>query len=71
LEVNSLYIEESVYTGRAREIALNQRKKLFEQCKAIITQTETLKCIIEKLTDKPIYVIPNGVDTEKFTPDIY
>jgi len=71
LEVNSLYIEEGVYTGRAREIALDQRKKLFEQCKAIITQTETLKCMIEKLTDKPIYVIPNGVDTEKFRPDVY
>jgi len=71
LEVNSLYIEEGVYSGRAKEIALEQRKKLFEQCKAIITQTETLKNVISHLTDKPIYVVPNGVDTEMFRPDVY
>ncbi len=71
LEVNSLYIEEGVYSGRAKEIAVEQRKKLFEQCKAIITQTETLKNMIKDLTDKPIYVVPNGVDTEKFRPDVY
>lgn len=23
------------------------------------------------MTDKPIYVVPNGVDTEKFSPDRY
>ena len=71
LEVNSLYIEEGVYSGKAKEVALKQRKKLFEQCKAIITQTETLKNMIRNLTDKPIYVIPNGVDTEMFRPDVY
>ncbi len=71
LEVNSLYIEEGVYNGRAKEVALKQRKKLFEQCKAIITQTETLKNMIRNLTNKPIYVIPNGVDTEMFKPDVY
>jgi len=71
LEVNSLYIEEGVYSGRAKKIALEQRKKLFEQCKAIITQTETLKNMIKDLTNKPIYVVPNGVDTERFRPDVY
>lgn len=71
LEVNSLYIEENVYNGKARETALKQRKKLFEQCNAIITQTETLKRMIEDLTNKPIYIIPNGVDIEKFSPCVY
>lgn len=71
LEVNSLYIEEGVYSGKAKEIAVEQRKKLFEQCKAIITQTETLKNMIKDLTDKTIYVVPNGVDTEKFSPEVY
>ncbi|MDI3501053.1 MAG: hypothetical protein PWP22_824 [Thermoanaerobacter sp.] len=71
LEVNSLYVEEGVYKGKAKEIALKQREKLFEQAEAIITQTETLKKMISKLTSKPIYVIPNGVDTSKFRPDLY
>lgn len=71
LEVNSLYIEEGVYKGKARDVAIKQREKLFEQAEAIITQTETLKNMIAKLTEKPIYVIPNGVDTEKFRPDIH
>jgi len=70
LEVNSLYIEEGVYKGKAKEIALEHRRRLFGQCKAIITQTETLKNMIRKLTDKPIYVVPNGVDTEMFRPDV-
>ncbi|HEY9245389.1 MAG TPA: glycosyltransferase family 4 protein, partial [Candidatus Methanoperedens sp.] len=28
------------------------------------------KKILETITEKPIYVVPNGVDTEKFRPDI-
>lgn len=71
LEVNSLYIEENIYKGKAKNVALRHRKELFGQAKAIITQTETLKKMIEKLTNKPIYVIPNGVDTQKFRPDVY
>ena len=71
LEVNSLYIEEGVYSGKARKIAIEQRKKLFEQSEVIITQTETLKNMIKKITNKPVYVVPNGVDTEMFRPDIY
>lgn len=71
LEVNSLYIEEKVYKGKAKDIALKQREKLFEQAEVIITQTETLRDIIGELINKPIYVIPNGVDTQKFRPDIY
>lgn len=71
LEVNSLYVEEGIYSGKIKEIALKLRKKMFEQCKAIITQTETLKSMIKNLTDKPVYVVPNGVDTEMFKPDVY
>jgi len=69
LEVNSLYVEEGIYKGNKRTIALKQRKWHFDQCKAIITQTETLKEIIETLTDKPVFVVSNGVDTEIFNPD--
>jgi len=71
LEVNSLYIEEGVYTGKAKEIALKQRAQLLQQCEAIITQTETLKKMIETITDRPVVVVANGVDTETFRPDVY
>ncbi|MBN1762685.1 MAG: glycosyltransferase [Methanomicrobia archaeon] len=71
LEVNSLYIDEEVYTGRAKKIASNQRDILLEQCEVIVTQTETLKKMIGTITDKPVFVVPNGVDTEKFRPDVY
>lgn len=70
LEINSLYIEEGVYSGTAKKMALKQREELFDQCKAIITQTETLKRMIETITDKPVFVVPNGVDTHQFRPDI-
>ena len=70
LEVNSLYVEEGTYAGREKKTAIEEREKLFRQCEAIITQTETLKGMIEEITDKPVFVVPNGVDTEKFRPDI-
>ncbi len=71
LEVNSLYVEEGIYGGREKRIASEQREKLLSQCEAIITQTDTLKGMIEEITDKPVFVVPNGVDTEKFKPEIY
>jgi glycosyltransferase involved in cell wall biosynthesis len=40
----------------------------FKKCDAIITQTATLKKIIRRRINKPIYVIPNGVDVEEFNP---
>jgi glycosyltransferase involved in cell wall biosynthesis len=70
LEVNSLYVEEGTYGKRERKIAIEEREKLFLQSEAIITQTETLKGMIEEITDKPVFVVPNGVDTEKFRPDL-
>jgi len=71
LEVNSLYIEDCIYHGKQKKVATEHRDKLFKQCRAIITQTETLKNMIEKIADKPVYVVPNGVDTELFKPGLY
>lgn len=69
LEVNSLYIEDEAYKNRLLiKLATLDRSKQFQHAKAIITQTETLKKILETITDKPIFVVPNGVNTEKFRP---
>lgn len=71
LEVNSLYIEDEAYKNRLLvKLATYDRSKQFRHARAIITQTETLKKILETITDKPVFVVPNGVDTEKFRPDI-
>lgn len=70
LEVNSLYIEDEAYKNKFLiKLATYDRFKQFQNASAIITQTETLKKILGTITDKPIYVVPNGVDTKKFTPD--
>ncbi len=71
LEVNSLYIEDEAYKNSLLiRLALYDRYKQFRNTKAIITQTESLKRIIGTITDKPVYVVPNGVNTSKFRPDI-
>ncbi len=71
LEVNSLYIEDGAYKNRLLiKLATYDRCKQFQNTEAIITQTESLKKMLEKITDKPVYVVPNGVDTKKFRPDI-
>lgn len=69
LEVNSPYIEDEAYKNSIlKRIAEKDRKKQFEHADAIITQTETLKKILSNVTDVPIYVVPNGVNTTKFKP---
>lgn len=69
LEVNSPYIEDEAYKNPIfKKIAEKDRKKQFEHADAIITQTETLKKIISKVTNVPIHVVPNGVNTGKFRP---
>ena len=69
LEVNSPYIEDEAYKNPIlKKIAEKDRKTQFEHADAIITQTETLKKIISNVTDVPIYVVPNGVNTTKFKP---
>ena len=70
LEVNSLFVEEGIYPPKIAKIAKKQRREIFKLCNAIITQTETLKSQISKLTEKPVYVIPNGVDTKKFKANL-
>lgn len=71
LEVNSLYIEDEAYKNRLLiRLASYDRNKQFRNTKAIITQTESLKRMIGTITDRPIYVVPNGVNTSKFRPDI-
>lgn len=71
LEVNSLYIEDEAYKNRLLiKLAICDRYKQFQNAKALITQTESLKKILETITDKPVYVVPNGVDTKKFRPGI-
>jgi len=71
LEVNSLYIEDEAYKNKLLiKLATYDRYKQFQNAQALITQTESLKKILETITDKPIYVIPNGVNTRKFRPDI-
>lgn len=71
LEVNSLYIEDEAYKNKFLiKLATYDRSKQFQNASAIITQTESLKKILENITDKPIFVVPNGVNTGKFRPDI-
>lgn len=71
LEVNSLYIEDGAYRNPLfNSIAKRDRATQFCHADAFITQTETLKKLLSRLTDAPIYVVPNGVNTEHFTPDI-
>jgi glycosyltransferase involved in cell wall biosynthesis len=69
LEVNSPYIEDEAYKNSLlRKLAQKDRKTQFGYADAIITQTHTLKRIISKVTDVPVYVVPNGVNTKKFKP---
>jgi glycosyltransferase involved in cell wall biosynthesis len=67
LEVNSPLVEEIPY-GFLRPLAKKIRELQFKRCDGIITQTDTLKGILSNFTSKPIFVVPNGVDPEKFTP---
>lgn len=50
---------------RIRKYILRQK---LSRCDAVITQTHTLKHHLEPLTEKPVHVVANGVDTELFTP---
>lgn len=59
-----------LYSG-AKGLIYNFLIKIkLRRCKAIITQTQTLKGILSKYTEKPTFVISNGVDTRKFKQDI-
>jgi len=68
LEVNSPLVEE-MGNKLLRSAARWIRESQFKKCDGIITQTNTLRKIVSKFTDKPIFVVPNGADTRKFAPD--
>lgn len=68
LEVNSPLVEE-LGNRLLRSAARWIRESQFKKCDGIITQTNTLRKIVSKFTDKPIFVVPNGADTRKFAPD--
>jgi len=42
----------------------------YRRADAIVVQTETLKGIVSKHTDTPVYVVPNGVDVSRFRPGV-
>ena len=42
----------------------------YDRADAIIVQTETLKEIVSRHTKTKIFVIPNGVDIDRFRPDV-
>lgn len=68
LEVNDPGIE--TWMGLRRYLYPAFVKRKFDKSDAIVTQTETLKRIIQRHTAKPVYVVPNGVDTDIFRPDV-
>ena len=68
LEVNDPAIE---LTSGLKKILYKWLVKMkYDRADAIIVQTETLKRIVSKHTQTPIYVVPNGVDTGRFRPDV-
>jgi len=64
LEVNDAGVE--TWQGLRKIIYSPLIKTKLQRADALITQTETLKRILSKQTKKPIYVVPNAVDYEKF-----
>ncbi|MFH1433087.1 MAG: glycosyltransferase family 4 protein [archaeon] len=68
LEVNDPAIELSCGLKKVFYRWLVRMK--YNRADAIIVQTETLKKIVSRHTDNPIYVVPNGVDTSRFRPDV-
>jgi len=70
LEINSPIVEEEEDLPRFLLYSFVRSTKL-RKCDAIITQTDTLKNILSKHTKKPIFIVPNGVDIERFNPGKY
>ncbi|MBI4020055.1 MAG: glycosyltransferase family 4 protein [Candidatus Aenigmarchaeota archaeon] len=67
LEVNDPGIVKGEIKGRLYSYLIGKKLR---RADAIITQTSTLKSILEKKTNRPIFVVPNGVDTSRFRPGI-
>ena len=68
LEVNDPAIE--LAHGFKRVLYKWLVKMKYDRADAIVVQTETLKGIVSKHTDTPVYVVPNGVDTVRFRPGV-
>ena len=67
LEINDLTSLHTTSTWRSlKEKILSSKSR---KCLAIITQTETLRNHIRNLTEKPVFIVPNGVDTGAFCPE--
>lgn len=66
LELNDLagYNSGGTWGSMRREVFLQK----LSRCDAVVTQTQTLREHIRELTDRPVFVVPNGVDTEMFSP---
>lgn len=68
LELNSPGPEE-VSNKLFQIVAKRLREIQFKNIDAIITQTNTIRKILSNYTSKPIFVVPNGVDTTAFNPN--
>ncbi len=68
LEVNDPAIE--LAHGFRRVLYKWLVKMKYDRADAIVVQTETLKGIVSKHTDTPVYVVPNGVDVSRFRPGV-
>jgi glycosyltransferase involved in cell wall biosynthesis len=70
LEVNSIFSEEIHDIPILLQISKFFRNIQFNNTEAIITQTKTLKRILEDITDTRVYVVQNGVNTSKFKENL-
>ncbi len=68
LEVNDPAIE--LAHGFKRVLYRWLVRMKYGRADAIVVQTETLKRIVSKHTDTPVYVVPNGVDVSRFRPGV-
>jgi glycosyltransferase involved in cell wall biosynthesis len=66
LEFNDILVTRPKgYLGIMRKHVLSRK---LDRCDAIVTQTETLRDLISRISRKPVFVVPNGVDTSFFSP---
>jgi len=66
IEMNNPVAEE-ISNPLLRRLVAHVRDKKLAACDAVITQTATLKNIISGFTDKPVHVVPNGVNNSYFS----
>lgn len=69
IEMNNPVAEE-ISNPVLRHFVRRIRSAKLKACDAIITQTSTLKEIISSFTEKPVYVVPNGVNNSYFSKKV-